>query len=205
MLLLLLANDPGRAEQVRSALRCRGAIERQHIPTLRSSSHRVQQQRLARTKTIGSALAQHFAGEVTALAACSKITRPDGWCTGFSKAQSHACAAEQGMVAHRARPAAAATSRIAAGSLSADRLWPPQILPARPAGALPFAARTNSQHRRSRLASALRLTGSFRRGRSVGRVRQSGHTTRRLAQPFHGGIGRDSAAEQTGQPGSVSV
>jgi hypothetical protein len=78
MLLLLLANDPGRAEQVRSALRCRGAIERQHIPTLRSSSHRVQQQRLARTKTIGSALAQHFAGEVTTLAACSKITRPDG-------------------------------------------------------------------------------------------------------------------------------
>jgi hypothetical protein len=48
---------------------------------------------------------------------------------------------------------------------------PPQILPARPAGALPFAARTDSQNRAWPLASALRLTSPclVRIGRADGK------------------------------------
>ena len=42
------------------------------------------------------------------------------------------------------------------------RPGPRQILPARPAGALPFAARTDSQHRTSPLSNALRLTTACR-------------------------------------------
>jgi hypothetical protein len=43
---------------------------------------------------------------------------------------------------------------------------PRQILPARPAGALPFTARTDSQLRTSALDNALRLTNHGRRGRN---------------------------------------
>ena len=83
----------------------------------------------------------------------------------------HALAGQGGLIRESCRRLSGAPARPAAQGVG-DRLVrrpgprPRQILPARPAGALPFAARTDSQRGTSPLCIALRLTTHCRSGRN---------------------------------------